>query len=143
MSTHQIHIFISHSWAHSGHYDTLASWIFSENWSVGQASLDFRDYSVPKNDPIHDANNDAELRAKIFAQIARSHIIVMPSGLYATHSKWIGKEIDGAQLYDKRIIAVDLWGAQRTSTVVSGAAAETVGWNSQSVIDAIWRHYRS
>ncbi len=47
VSTRQIHVFISHAWAHSGHYNTLADWIFNENWSVGQASLDFRNYSVP------------------------------------------------------------------------------------------------
>ena len=53
MSTHQIHVFISHAWSYSNHYETLASWIFEKDWSVGQASLDFRDFSVPKDDPIH------------------------------------------------------------------------------------------
>lgn len=58
MSIKQIHVFISHAWVYSGHCDALSDWIFNENWSSGQASLDFRDYSVPINDPIHDANND-------------------------------------------------------------------------------------
>ena len=62
MSTHQIHVFISHSWSYSGHYQTLSEWIFGEDWSVGQAAIDFRDFSVPKDDPIHDANNERELR---------------------------------------------------------------------------------
>ncbi len=38
MSTRQIHVFISHSWAYSNHYDTLSKWIFNKRWSVGQAS---------------------------------------------------------------------------------------------------------
>ncbi len=46
MSTKQIHVFISHAWAYSEDYDTLAKWIFEEKWSSGQASLDFRNYSV-------------------------------------------------------------------------------------------------
>jgi len=46
MSTKQIHVFISHAWSYSDHYDTLADWIFNGNWNSGQASLDFRDYSV-------------------------------------------------------------------------------------------------
>ena len=37
MSLHQIHIFISHSWAHSGHYMTLREWIFEQSWRIGQA----------------------------------------------------------------------------------------------------------
>ncbi len=95
MSTRQIHVFISHAWAYSEHYETLASWIFGEKWSVGQASLDFRNYSVPKNDPIHDADNDKQLKEAILKQIKMSHVIVIPTGMYTNYSKWIQKEIDG------------------------------------------------
>lgn len=66
MSTKQIHVFISHAWAYSADYDTLESWIFKESWSSGQAKLDFRNFSVPKNDPIHNAINDAQLENAIF-----------------------------------------------------------------------------
>lgn len=76
MSTRQIHVFISHAWAHSQHYGTLSAWIFGEPWSVGQASLDFRDYSVPKHNPIHNAFNTQALQEAIFNQIARSHVVV-------------------------------------------------------------------
>jgi len=64
MSIKQIHVFISHAWSYSEHYDTLSDWIFEGNWSVGQASLDFRDYSVPIDDPVHDADNDKQLKCK-------------------------------------------------------------------------------
>lgn len=141
MSTHQIHVFISHSWAYSDHYDTLSSWIFEKSWSVGQASLDLRDFSVPKDDPIHDAPTERELREAIYNQIKRSHVIVIPTGMYASYSEWIQKEIDGSIEYEKPILAVNPWGQQRTASVVSGAAAMTVGWNSQSVIKGIWDLY--
>ena len=36
MSTYQIHVFISHSWAYSGHYDTLEDWIFKRRWGQGR-----------------------------------------------------------------------------------------------------------
>ncbi len=142
MSTRQIHVFISHAWAHSGHYETLAGWIFGERWSVGQASLDFRDFSVPKNDPIHDARNDRQLREVIYNQIGRSHVIVIPMGMYANHSYWIQKEIDGAIAYEKPILAVNPWGQQRASSVVGNAAALKVGWNKQPVINGIWQLYK-
>jgi hypothetical protein len=141
MSTHQIHVFISHAWAHSNHYDTLATWIFRGSWSVGQASLDFRDFSVPKNDPIHDAINTRALQEAIYNQIARSHVVVIPSGMYANYSKWIQKEIDGAKAYAKPILAVNPWGQEKKPGVVLNNADEGVGWNKQPVINAIWKLY--
>jgi hypothetical protein len=143
MSTHQIHVFISHAWDHSEHYNTLASWIFEEKWSVGQASLDFRDFSIPKNDPIHDAPTKPELKQAIFNKIARSHVIVIPTGVYATYSEWIQKEIDGAKLHSKPILAVIPRGQQRNSEVVLDNASDGVGWTKQSVIEGIWKLYRS
>lgn len=142
MSTRQIHVFISHAWSYSDHYETLADWIFNGNWSVGQASLDFRDYSVPRHDPIHNANNAAQLREAIYDKISRSHVIVIPTGMYANYSKWIQKEIDGAGSYDKPILAVNPWGTQRTSSVVSSAAAKIVGWNKETVVGGIWELYK-
>lgn len=143
MSTHQIHVFISHSWSYSGHYDTLAGWIFEENWSAGQASFDFRDFSVPRDDPIHNAPSNKALRNAIYAQIARSHVIVIPTGMYANYSDWIQEEINGAGAYGKPILAVNPWAQQRTSTVVADSADKIVGWNSQSVIDGIWELFRA
>lgn len=71
MSTHLVHVFISHSWAHSGHYETLRQWIFEGRWSVGQASLQFRDYSVPKDDPIHNVPTAQQLKDAIHRKIER------------------------------------------------------------------------
>ncbi len=143
MSTHQIHIFISHSWSYSEHYETLAEWVFTRRWSVGQASLDLRDFSVPKDDPIHHANTDRQLADAIYAQIARSHVVIIPTGMYSHHSRWIQKEIKGAQSYRKPILAVDPRGQLRKGSVVASAATKTVGWNAKSVIDGIWELYRN
>lgn len=143
MSTRQIHVFISHAWAYSQHYNTLASWIFQEPWSVGQASLDFRDYSVPKDNPIHNVSNTQALKDAIYNQVTRSHVVVIPSGMYATYSKWIQKEIDAAKLYKKPILAVNPWGQDRKAGVVLNNAEEGVGWNKQPIINAIWQLYYS
>ncbi len=142
MSVHQVHVFISHSWHYSGHYRTLREWIFDTPWSVGQASLNLRDYSVPKDDPIHNARTERELREAIYRKIERSHVVVIPTGMYANHSKWIGKEIDGANTMSKPILAVNPWGQQRTSSVVAQAVTRTVGWSKKSVVDGIWALYR-
>ena len=141
MSTRQIHVFISHAWAYSGHYETLSEWIFGEPWSAGQASLDFRDFSIPKSDPIHNVSSTQALQEAIFNQIARSHVVVIPSGMYASYSKWIQKEINGAKAYLKPILAVNPWGQQRKSGVVLNNADDGVGWNKQPLINSIWKLY--
>jgi hypothetical protein len=141
MSARQIHVFISHAWAHSGHYDTLASWIFGENWSVGQASLNLRNYSIPKDDPIHNVTSTLQLKNAIHSQIAMSHVIVIPTGMYAAYSNWIQKEIEGSKHYAKPILAVNPWGQQKNAEVVTSNADHSVGWNKQSVINGIWNLY--
>ena len=141
MSTHQIHVFISHSWSYSGHYDTLSSWIFGQNWSFGQASINFLNYSVPRNDPIHNARTQKALQDAILAKISRTHVVIIPTGMYTRYSKWIQKEISGSNSYAKPILGVNPWGQQRTSYVVSRAANLIVGWNSKSVVDGIWQLY--
>lgn len=143
MSSYQINIFISHAWAYSGHYETLSDWIFHERWSVGQASLKFHNYSVPKNDRIHNTSNDAQLRDAIYNQIRRTHVIVIPSGMYAQYSKWIKKEIDGAKQYKKPILAVNPFGQQRKPGIVTDNADEAVGWNKKPVINGLWELYRN
>jgi hypothetical protein len=141
ISIHQVHVFISYSWSYSGHYQILSKWIFGGSWRFGQASIAFRDFSVPKSDPIHNAITDRQLRDAIYRKIAPSHVIVIPTGMYTHYSKWIQKEIDGAAIYSKPILAVNPWGQMRKASVVAKAADVTVGWNRKPVIDGIWQLY--
>ncbi len=64
-------------------------------------------------------------------------MVVIPLGMYATYSKWIRKEIDGAKRYTKPILGVNPQGQEHRSSIVANAAQETVGWNSKSVVGAI------
>jgi hypothetical protein len=132
-------IFISHSWSYSDHYDTLASWIFGDSWNVGGTPINFKDVSVPKHNPIHFAQNDAQLKTAIYQRIQLAQVVVIPTGMYAHYSKWIGKEIEGSKQYGKPILAVNPWAQEKKSSVVVEASDEHVGWNKQSVIDAVWR----
>lgn len=138
MSTNQIHVFISHSWSYSNHYDTLNSWIFHERHSVGWASLSFQNFSVPKDDPIHDAASDQALEKAIFNKILHSHVVIIPTGMYVDYSKWIKKEIEGSKKFSTPILGVNPWGQIRNSSVVRKNAKLVVRWNKNSVIDGIW-----
>ena len=134
-----MNVFISHSWNYSEHYDRLAEWIFEEEWHVRNQRIRFFDTSVPRDNPIHFAPNQEFLKQAIYQRIVDSHVLVIPTGMYANHSVWIGKEIEGARFYEKPIVAVDPWGQERRASVVAQAASEAVGWNKQSIINAIWR----
>ncbi|WP_027187434.1 TIR domain-containing protein [Desulfovibrio cuneatus] len=128
-------LFLSHSWAHSNHYNSLLSLLRETPY------FSFKDYSVPKDDPIYGARTDAALAQAIANQMQPCHAIVIMAGVYASHSKWMEKEIRIAnQQYNKPIIAVRPWGSQSISTVADSAATETVGWNASSVVAAIRRH---
>ena len=134
-----MNVFISHSWSYSNHYDRLAEWIFDETWTVNGQRIQFTNTSVPRDNPIHFAPNDAALQQAIYQRIANSHVVVIPTGMYANYSKWIRKEIDGAKIYRKPILAVDPWAQKRASSVVADAADDAVGWNKQPIINAVWR----
>lgn len=140
----QINIFISHSWKYSEHYNTLSEWIFNQKWTKNDGtSIIFNDLSVPKDNPIHYASNDHQLRDAIYQKVLLSNIVVIPSGMYASHSKWIGKEIEGAKSYSKPILCVNPWGQQKNSSVVEENADSSCGWNKKSVVDAIWSLYQA
>jgi len=139
---YDISIFISHSWSYDDHYDTLSDWIFGTDWNVSGTPINFYDQSVPKDDPIHYAPNAETLKQAIWARIVNSHVVVIPTGMYATYSDWIGKEIEGARYYSRPILAVDPWGQQKSSSVVLQNASHDVGWNKKSVIDGIWKLFQ-
>ncbi len=128
------HLFISHSWAYSDAYEKLINLLNKDS------SFKYIDYSVPKNDPIHNAGTDKELYEAIKAQISPSSVVLILAGVYSTYSKWINKEIKIAQtefIVPKPIIAIEPWGSEKTSKVVKDAADKVVGWNSSSIISAI------
>jgi len=131
-------IFISHSWTYTDHYQKLADWFFNNpgGWRSGDTEVRFVDYSVPKDDPIHNADNATELYRVIAGLIASADVVVCPTGMYSTHSKWISKELEAAERLAKPVLAVNPWGQERKSLVVQQKAASSVGWNKQSVVDA-------
>jgi len=125
-------LFISHSWRYGDAYDKLVSF-FNEH-----PNFAWIDYSVPKDDPIHNASNEKQLYDAIKTQIAPVNCVVMLAGVYSTYSKWIDKEIKISKTdYSKPIIAVEPWAAEKTSQLVKSNADAIVKWQSTSIINAI------
>lgn len=127
-------LFISHSWAYSDAYEKLINLL--------DLAPDFyyKNYSVPINDPIHNAQNDSKLKAAIKEQMSHASCILVLAGVYSTYSKWINIEINLAKkgfTVPKKVIAIEPWGAERTSLVVKKNSDQIVKWQTSSIIKAI------
>lgn len=129
-------LFISHSWNYSDAYEKLIQLLNNAD------RFEHRNYSVPKNDPIHNAPNQYLLKEAIKRQMNSANCVIILAGVYSSYSKWINAEIELAKkgfATPKKIIAIEPWGAEKTSAVVKAAADEIVKWNTQSIVDAIRR----
>lgn len=124
-------LFISHSWSYSDAYDGLVKLLDSS------PNFDYKNYSVPKDDPIHNARYDYQLKEAIKNQMQHASCVLILAGVYSTYSKWINIEIELAKDLDKKIIAVEPYAAERTSSVVKNAADVITDWRTNSIISAI------
>jgi hypothetical protein len=124
-------LFISHSWSYSDAYNKLTSLLDNANYFT------YKNYSVPKDDPIHNANNDKELYEAIKQQIRYASVVIILAGVYSSYSKWIDKEIKIAEELGKPILAIEPWASDKTSLKVKNAADKIVKWNTDSIIRAI------
>lgn len=127
-------IFISHAWFYSKGYNRLIELLDAA------PTFKYRNYSVPKHDPVIDPNTDAgkiTLTRALDAQIRPVNIVLVMAGMYANYRYWIQKEIEIAQEYNKPIIGLTPWGQERTPVNVQEASIEMIGWNTSSIVNAI------
>jgi hypothetical protein len=127
-------LFISHSWAYSDAYEKFISLLNNRGY------FSYKDFSVPKTDPIHTNGTDKQLYDAIYNKIYLCNTVIIMAGVYSSYSKWIDKEIQIAKkgfTVPKPIIAVEPWGSERTSKIVTDSADLVVGWNTESIVNAI------
>ena len=132
MRTHNL--FISHSWSHSDAYERLVALLSRRTY------FRFKNYSVPRNNPINNAKTDDALREAIRTKILPCGVVLVLAGVYATYRKWIDIEIELAKSgfsNPKPILAIEPWGSQRTSSLVKQSASRVVRWNTESIVKAI------
>jgi hypothetical protein len=128
-------LFISHSWTYGDAYKKLVKF-FDEH-----SNFKWSNYSVPEDDPVHDADNDTELYNAIKNQIQPVHCVVILAGVYSSYSKWINKEIEiSKKVFSKPIIAVEPWDSKKTSKIVKDNADAIVKWQSKKIVEAIRKH---
>jgi len=129
-------IFISHAWKYNEHYYRL------ENMLKNAPNFLWRNYSVPKHDPKIDPNTPVgkrTLKKELEKQVKPSSCVIVIAGMYSHYREWIQEEIKMAKRYKKPIIAVKPRGNLIMPTVITNNADEVVGWNTNSIVNAIKR----
>lgn len=130
-------IFISHAWKYTEHYNKIVQWLDEAN---ADEKFNWKNYSVPEHDPLIDPNTSAgknKLKEELKDQIRPASIVIILAGMYASYSDWIDFELDTSVNFDKYIIGVKPWGQERIPSKVSDASDVLVGWNKNSVINAV------
>ena len=84
-------LFISHSWNYGDAYEKLTALLDHASY------FSYKNYSVPKNDPIHNAPNQYLLKEAIKRQMNSANCVIILAGVYSSYSKWINVEIDLAK----------------------------------------------
>ena len=133
------HIFISHAWKYGISYNRLVEMLDSASY------FHYFNFSAPEDKPLHnldatDVKTRKEIEAAIDRKISVCSCVLVISGMYYNHRKWMQYEIEAAQRMGKPIIAVRPWGSQLMPREVSFVATEIVGWNTSSIVDAIRRN---
>lgn len=127
-------LFISHSWAYSDAYEKFC------NLLNNASNFSYKNYSVPKDNPVHNAPNSQALYNAIRTQMAYCHVVIIMAGKYATYSTWINKEIQCAKKdLNKPILAVKPWANTQVSSVVNNNADLLVNWNTNPIVAGIRR----
>lgn len=127
------HLLISHSWNYPEQYNTICSWLNET------PHFYWANYSVCCDNPL-ETKTDNELKEKLKNKIANTSCVIVLSGMYANYSKWIDFEIETAIAMNKPIIGVKPWGQERTPLKIQINSKEVVGWNSNSVVNAVRKY---
>lgn len=125
------HIFISHSWNYSNHYETIKKWITDSNITVS-------DYSIPETKAF-DPMSKRALQAELFQQIKNASVVVVIAGGYVAYSEWLQFEIETADSLGKPILAIKPFGNSTWPTALLSCKTDVhyVSWNSNSFISKL------
>ena len=129
---HLYRLFISHAWRYSDGYKRLNDFL------KAAPNFVYSNYSVPESKAFTGMTR-LQLEEQLRNQIRPAQTVVILGGMYVAHSDWIQFEIDFAKALNKPILGIQPWGAQRMPTSVTLAATEIVGWNTNSIVEAIRR----
>lgn len=130
-----IRVFVTHTFSEHDDYHRVFEYL--------EAASNFFYVNCSAPDRIPATGGKTALKDELRNQIAGAEVVLVLSSLYDDHRDWITYQLDAAQALDLPIIAIEPFGGVRSvPDDVAKRAAETVGWNERSIVDAARRQAR-
>lgn len=126
-------IFISHSWTYNDDLKRLKNLLETR----GHFNVEF--WESTRDSPIN-SSSASYVKTKLKERILSSDLILGIAGIYATHSDWIGWELETATKNHIPVVGVIPYGQERISSVVNLYSIANVRWNTESIVDAIRKY---
>jgi hypothetical protein len=89
-----------------------------------------------------DGAGPAARRTLISEALKHAECVVCPAGTWDRFNDWARFTVDSARSLDIPVVAVEHFGPKNMDVRLKGHAAEVVGWDSRSIVDAIRREAR-
>lgn len=99
-------------------------------------------YKNCSNPGLHVTDKDA-MKDELRKQISLSEIVVVPSGMYASHREIMDFAVHCAKGLNKPIVVLESFGVkQKIPVQLEALGDETIEWNEREIVDAIRRQAR-
>ena len=106
---------------------------------MAQHGMTARNYSIT-SDKFNNAKNEHYIKTQILGpQIEQCSVLIVTVAPGTKDSEWVNWEIEYANKLGKRIVGVWQWGAKNCELpeALEKHADAVVGWNGESIIDAV------
>lgn len=130
-----IRVYVTHAFAEHEDYHRVFEYL--------EAATNFFYVNCSNPAEVPATGGKEALREALRNQIKAAEAVVVLSSLYLENQDWVTYQLDVAQACDLPIIAIEPFGGLRdVPAAISKRAAEVVGWNDRSIVDAVRRQAR-
>jgi len=130
-----IRLYAVHGWHRDEDYARLFEYIESADNFFYRALSD-PDAVSPQGDGV------AARRSLIGDALKDAECVVCPAGTWERFNDWARYTVETARRLDLPVVVIEHFGPKDMDVRLKGFAAETVGWDSRSIVDAIRREAR-
>lgn len=130
-----IRLYAVHGWHRDEDYARLFEYIESADNFFYRALSD-PDAVSPQGDGV------AARRSLISDALKEAECVVCSAGTWERFNDWARYTVESARRLDLPVVVIEHFGPKDMDVRLKGFAAETVGWDSRSIVDAIRREAR-
>ncbi len=130
-----IRVFVTHAFRADDDYLRVFEYM--------EAASNFFYLNCSAPDRVPATGGKEALREELRNQIKASEVVLVTSSLFVENRDWVTYQMDAAQAMSLPLIALEPFGGlAEVPDEVRKRAAEVVGWNERSIVDAVKRQAR-